>query len=300
MSQCSCPERRLFVPSRCVLVALLLASLLGAQWAGAQPKPRNFDPSDYVSRAELIRGPRLRLVGLLGLGSSATAGGTIEAAGHYYSRHISQSRTSESNTWVNIDGDLSNAKLSLELAGGGGLELSFPLHRNFLLGGFLTFTVWDFSVPDGLDHGTNLLVDFGVLPTVRGVFAGGALELYGSMPVGATVSALDADALMDAVAASYDDFAFKIRKGDAGSSTAVGFFIRWVAGLQYFFGSSVGAFAEVSYCYRVVGHGYDFDYDTEKSYLTFAGDLALGYDQFVVAFGLTFAWGVKEAEARGL
>lgn len=115
--------------------------------------------------------------------------------------------------------------------------VDYVLLEYFALGGELRLTWWKPEDIAGQDIDRSLFVDINVKPRGRYEFRNIPLEVYGTVPMGLSIAALNDDMLMD---------------GGAGFNLGFG------AGATYFFTSMIGLNAEL----LGVWHWFDGEIDT--------------------------------------
>jgi hypothetical protein len=162
----------------------------------------------------------------------------------------------------------------LELTYGLAGQYMVPLHRYFALGGQLGFLTWRSQPLDSnADIARNVAFDLAVVPQGRVQVATG-FELYLAIPIGVTLNLLNQ--------ADRTDATRSLRfEGNAG----IGFTIAAMLGARLGITPGFGAFAEIGYAYRTIGHNVTVYFgDSEIGNV----DLDVSLGQFAVNLGVFF------------
>jgi hypothetical protein len=172
-----------------------------------------------------------------------------------------------------IDFDIDNAPgiadidSDMEATLGGGLEVDFPVHKYFLLGGLFAFHSWTTDDFEDADYDRSYLLDFSLVPKVRYPFESTPLAIYFSLPIGFSLDLFD------------DDNTPGISV-DAG----LGMNISALAGVQFNLARSFGLTLELGYTYHFASHSVE----ASPFGITVEGDSEVDIEQFGLNVGVIF------------
>ncbi len=155
----------------------------------------------------------------------------------------------------------------LEPTLGGGLEIDFPIHKFFLLGGMFSFHAWNTDGFEDADFDRSFLLDFSLVPKGRFPFEKTPLAIYLGVPIGFSLDLFDED---------------NIPIADAEIDVGVGMNVSVLVGAQVNLTSYFGLMLELGYTYHYVSH------DAESSTLGLSGEIDGELEQFALDLGFYF------------
>jgi len=159
----------------------------------------------------------------------------------------------------------------LEPTFGGGLEIDFPLHKYFMLGGMFSFHAWITEEGEEADLDRGYLLDFSIVPKVRYPFEDTILAIYLGVPVGLCIDLVDDD-----------NFTFPGVEVEA--DVGLGLNVSVLAGVQANLSRSFGLMLELGYTY----HSFDHDADTTVFGVSDEIDVDVAMDEFALNIGFYF------------
>jgi hypothetical protein len=153
----------------------------------------------------------------------------------------------------------------LEPTLGGGLEIDFPLHKFFLLGGMFSFHAWNTDGFEDADFDRSFFLDFSLVPKGRFPFEKTPLAIYLGVPIGFSLDLFDED---------------NIPFADAEIDVGLGMNVSVLVGAQVNLASYFGLMLELGYTYHYASH------DAEIPGLS--GEIDGELEQFALNLGFYF------------
>jgi hypothetical protein len=136
-------------------------------------------------------------------------------------------------------GDLLSGEDDLEPTLGGGLEIDFPLHKFFLLGGMFSFHAWNTDGFDDADFDRSFLLDFSLVPKGRFPFEKTPIAIYLGLPIGFSIDLFDEE---------------NIPVPDAEVDVGIGMNLSVLAGVLLNLTDYFGLMLELGYTYHYFSH----------------------------------------------
>ena len=144
----------------------------------------------------------------------------------------------------------------------GAVHYEHPLHRYFVLGGYLAVASWNTSVGNDIGYDRSLMTDISVLPKLR-LPLERELELYLAFPAGLTLDFGGGDSI-----------------GATSSDVGLGYNVHALFGGQLGFTDDLGLMGEMGYGLHHFSHTYDTPVGTV--------DVSPTLQQFVITLGMYF------------
>lgn len=164
---------------------------------------------------------------------------------------------------LGLGGDVSDGgSADLDPTFAGAAHYEHPLHRYFVLGGYLGVASWNTSAGNDIGYDRSLMTDLSVLPKLR-LPIERELELYLAFPAGLTLDFGGGDSI-----------------GATSSDVGLGYNVHALFGGQLGFSDDIGLMGEMGYAV----HSFSQSFDTPAGTV----DVSPTLQQFIITLGLYF------------